>query len=60
MNAKKAVPPKKELRGIPISVRVTPSLRGALERAAADDARSVSQVIALALEAAMKERGLLK
>jgi hypothetical protein len=60
MNAKKVVLPKRELRGIPISVRVTPSLRAALEQAAAEDVRSVSQVIALALEAAMRERGYLK
>jgi hypothetical protein len=60
MNAKKVLPPKRELRGIPISVRITPSLRDALEQAAAEDARSMSQVIALALEAAMKERGFLK
>lgn len=61
MNAKKIVsPPKRELRGLPISVRVTPSLKTALERAAAEDARSVSQVIALALEEVMKERGFLK
>ena len=49
-----------EPRDIPMSFRVRPSLKAALEKAAKADRRSVSQLIEIALEAAMREKGFLK
>jgi uncharacterized protein (DUF1778 family) len=51
---------KKESRDMPMSFRITPSLKAALEKAAEAERRSVSQIVALELEAAMKSKGFLK
>jgi len=60
MAAKKPSAPKKEPRDTPISFRIKTSLKVALEQAAEADQRSVSQLIAMELEAAMKAKGFLK
>jgi predicted HicB family RNase H-like nuclease len=60
MSAKKIAVPKKEPRAMPMSFRITHSLKTALESAAAAERRSVSQLIELELEAAMKAKGFLK
>jgi predicted HicB family RNase H-like nuclease len=64
MPAKKIHPSRKakvaEPRDTPISFRVKPSLKKALENAAAADRRSMSQLIILELEDAMKSKGYLK
>ena len=56
----KLAPEKSEPRDTPISFRVKPSLKKALETAAAEDRRSMSQLIILELEEAMKAKGFLK
>lgn len=60
MSAKKTKAPEKEARSVTLSFQVRPSLKAALESAAAADERSVSQVAAMELEAAMKAKGFLK
>jgi hypothetical protein len=60
MAAKKVPVPKKEAREMPMSFRIKPSLKAALEKAAEAERRSVSQLIELELEAAMKAEGFWK
>ena len=60
MSAKKVAAPKKELSDAPISFRIRPTLKTALEAAAEADRRSVSQWIVLELEASLKAKGFLK
>jgi hypothetical protein len=60
MATKKPGVVKKEPRDTPISFRIKPSLKVALEQAAGADQRSVSQLIAMELEAAMRAKGFLK
>jgi hypothetical protein len=60
MARKKTAVPKKEAREMPMSFRIKPSLKVALEKAAEAERRSVSQMIELELEAAMKAKGFLK
>jgi len=51
---------KKEIRDTPLSLKIKPSLKTALEQAAAADNRSTSQYVELLLTDAMRERGFLK
>jgi hypothetical protein len=46
-------------RTTPLGVRVTPELRDALARAAADDDRSIASFVEHALRQALVERGYL-
>jgi hypothetical protein len=52
--------PAKERRDVPIAFRGTPSLKRALEEAAEADRRSMSALVEVLLEAAMREKGFLK
>jgi predicted HicB family RNase H-like nuclease len=51
---------KKEIRDMPMSFRIKPSLKAALEAAAEKEQRSVSQLVAMRLEAVMRAEGFLK
>jgi hypothetical protein len=59
------MPPKKiakaaETRSAGIAFQIRPSLKAALQTAADAEQRSLSQLIAIRLEAAMKAEGYLK
>jgi hypothetical protein len=60
MPGKKITPPVKETRDVPVSLRLRPSLHKALIAAAIADRRSVSQMIEIELEEAMKAKGYLR
>jgi hypothetical protein len=51
---------EKELRNVPISFKITRSLKTALVNAAEADRRPVSSFIEIALETLMRERGFLQ
>jgi hypothetical protein len=58
-----ALPPatgRKEPRSVTISFQITPSLKAALMAAAETEQRSISQVVAMRLDEAMKSEGYLK
>jgi hypothetical protein len=50
---------KRERRSSPLGLRITPSLKGALEAAAEDDRRSVASMTEMILENWLRERGYL-
>jgi hypothetical protein len=60
MVAKKAAPPAKEMRDAPLSIKIKPSLKRALEAGAGADRRTVSAYVEIVLEEAMKAKGLMK
>jgi uncharacterized protein (DUF1778 family) len=57
---RKTFAPVKEAREVPLALRITPSLKKAVEAAASAERRSISQIVLLRLEAAMKQEGYLK
>jgi hypothetical protein len=50
----------KENRIAPLGLRITPSLRKALEQAAADDRRSIASYVEKVLAEQLKKAGYLK
>jgi predicted HicB family RNase H-like nuclease len=60
MKKSKAAKKETETRSVTISFQIRPSLKAALESAATADQRSLSQLIAMELEAAMRAKGFLK
>ena len=50
---------KRELRSAPLGLRITPSLKAALENAAKDDRRSVAAMAEIILTQWLEERGYL-
>jgi len=60
MATKKNTPAAKEIRDAPLSIKIRPSLKQALEAGAAADRRSVSAYVEIVLEEAMKAKGYLK
>jgi hypothetical protein len=51
---------KKETRSAPLGLRLTPSLRTALDKAAGDDHRSVASYVEKLLAEHLKAKGYLK
>jgi hypothetical protein len=51
---------KRELRNAPLGLRITPSLKAALESAAEDDRRSVASMAELILIEWLEARGYLR
>ena len=60
MAAKKAAPLAKETRDAPLSIKIRPSLKRALEAGAGADRRSISAYVEIVLEEVMKAKGFLK
>ncbi|MGA3342388.1 MAG: hypothetical protein ABSD11_17665 [Methylocella sp.] len=58
--AKKVQPPSPELREAPLSIRIKPSVKLALDKAAEADRRSVSAMAEMLLEEILKAKGFLK
>jgi hypothetical protein len=54
------MPPSKETRSTPLGLRVFPSLKAALEKAAADDSRTVASMAEKLLTEWLKANGYLK
>jgi hypothetical protein len=50
---------KRERRSSPLGLRITPSLKSALETAAKDDRRSVASMAEMILENWLREQGYL-
>ena len=51
---------KRELRNAPLGLRITPTLKAALEKAAEDDRRSVASMAEMILAEWLEGRGYLK
>jgi hypothetical protein len=51
---------KRETRTAPLGLRITPTLRKALEKAAADDHRTVASYVEKLLTEHLREEGYLK
>jgi hypothetical protein len=58
--AKKTQPSAPELREAPLSIRIKPSVKLALDKAAEADRRSVSAMAEMLLEEILKAKGFLK
>ncbi|TQE93692.1 MAG: hypothetical protein FKY71_18055 [Spiribacter salinus] len=50
---------KRELRSAPLGLRITPSLKAALEEAAKDDRRSVASMAEMILEEWLYKKGYM-
>ena len=55
-----AIKKAKERKIAPIAIRITPSIKDAISKAAEDESRSLSAMVQILLEEALKERGYLK
>lgn len=54
------MPPQKETRSSPLGLRIFPSLKAALEKAAADDSRTVAAMAEKILTDYLRANGYLK
>ena len=50
----------KEIRSAPLGLRITPSLKDALEKAAADDQRAIASMVEKILIEWLRKRGYFK
>lgn len=51
---------KPETRSVPVGLRLTPTLKKAIDQAAADDSRSVASLVEKVLTDFLKSKGYLK
>lgn len=51
---------EKEIKSEPLGLRITPSLKMALEKAAEEDGRSVADYVQRALSELLKRKGFLR
>jgi hypothetical protein len=51
---------KKELKTVPVGLRITPSLKDALDRAAAEDERPLASFVERVLTDYLRKKGYLK
>jgi hypothetical protein len=52
--------PEKETRSIPLGLRITPTLRAALDKAAANDDRTLAAYVERVLTEHLRKKGYLK
>jgi hypothetical protein len=52
--------PDKETRTVPLDLRITPTLKAAIDKAAADDERSVASYIERVVSEHLRKKGYLK
>ena len=52
--------PVKEKRDVPVSFRIKPSLKDAVNEVAETEQRTVSRMVEMLIEEALRERGVLK
>jgi hypothetical protein len=51
---------KKELKSVPLGLRITPSLKDAIDRAASDDGRPLASFVERVLTDYLRKKGYLK